>query len=259
VKGDRERIINLPGVVTAVILVLAAVQLVLEALPDGAVMALVERFAFIPARLTFIFAPGAVLRALAQIEPLNTETDAGLALILNDAGRAWSTPLTYALLHGNWTHLAINCLTLAAFGAPLARRFGPFRFLVFLAVCAVAGALAHLIAHPFDTMPVIGASAAISGTMAAVARFAFTPGAPLGERRFSHMRETGGQAAALSLSELASNQRAVVFLVTWFLVNLLFGLFPQAGGASAVIAWEAHIGGFLAGLLLFGRFDPRRP
>jgi membrane associated rhomboid family serine protease len=46
--------------------------------------------------------------------------------------------------------------------------------------------------------------------------------------------------------------------VTWLGANLLFGLVPQAPGGAGVIAWEAHIGGFLAGLLLFGWFDPKR-
>ncbi len=127
---------------------------------------------------------------------------------------AWWTPLTYTLLHGGWTHLAVNGLTLAAFGAPVARRFGPLRFLAFYAACGIAGAAAHLLLHPLDFGPVVGASAAISGTMAAVARFAFAPGAPLGER-MGTMRENEGGAPP----SLASNRGAMFFLAAWFGVN----------------------------------------
>jgi len=249
VSENRERILNLPGVVTAIITTLVLVQLGVDRLPDAFVSEVYETFAFIPARLTYAIAPQRVLQSLADGGANGDE----LAWLLNNAGAAWWTPLTYTLLHGGWTHLAVNGLTLAAFGAPVARRFGPLRFLAFYAACGIAGAAAHLLIHPFDFAPVVGASAAISGTMAAVVRFAFAPGAPLGERIGTMPEDEGGAPPSL-----ASNRRAMFFLATWFGVNLLFGLFPQAAGAPGVIAWEAHMGGFLAGLALFHVFDPRR-
>lgn len=261
---DRERILNLPGVVTAVILVLALVQLALALVPNAIANDIFAQLSFIPARITFAFAPEAVARAFADAAESGVNVSE-FAVVLSGAGQAWRTLLSYAFLHADWTHLTINCVTLAAFGSPVARRLRPLRFLAFLAVGAIAGALTHLLFHPFDFGPVVGASAAISGTMAAVARFAFAPGAPLGERRFSPQRdEDGGAGGAPStggappLSQLASNRRAMFFLATWFGVNMLLGLFPQAVGASGAIAWEAHLGGFLAGLLLFDFFDPRR-
>lgn len=254
-NGERERILNLPGVVTAMLVVLALVQFALETLPDAAVLALVERFAFIPLRFSYLVAPQATLSAIAE-GARSDDGAAALSMLLDGAGGAWLTPFTYTLMHGDWTHLAINALSLAAFGSPVARRFGPRRFVGFLAVNGLAGALAHWLLHPLDVTPVIGASAAISGTMAAVARFAFVPGGPLGERRLSQRRKPEEHPAAGSLAQLASNQRAVFFLAAWFGVNLLFGLFPEAAGSSNAIAWEAHMGGFLAGLLLFTLFDP---
>ena len=255
-SADRERILNLPGVVSLVIVILALIQFALERLPANISQFLFVELAFIPARLTYFFAPETVIRAIAEGLPEGADA-AEIAPILNGAGHAWWTPLTYALLHSNWTHLIVNCVTLAAFGSPVARRFGPSRFLVFFALNAIAGALTHLLLHATDLTPVIGASAAISGTMAAVARFAFTPGSALGDR--SERATTGAIQGSedTSLRRMASNSRAMFFLAAWFGVNFLFGVFPQAAGAGDVIAWEAHIGGFFAGLLLFGLFDPR--
>ncbi len=255
---EREKILNLPGVVAMVVGVLAAIQLAMETLPSPIVIEVYSALAFIPARISFLLAPDAFMRAYAGAFPQGVDqTD--IDMVFNANGKPWWTPFTYALLHGGWTHLTVNCVTLAAFGAPLARRFGPARFLAFLWVAAIAGALTHLAVHPFDLAPVVGASAAISGTMAASARFAFAPGAPLGEPGASSSRgEDDGQAGASALSDLLANRRALVFLAIWFGVNLLFGLFPRAAGASEQIAWEAHIGGFAAGLLLFGLFDKRR-
>ena len=120
-------------------------------------------------------------------------------------------------------------------------------------IAAAAGALAHLIAHPGAESVMIGASAAISGQTAAAVRFAFAPGGPLGGgfgRRAYFL-------PAPSLRQTLFDGRAVAFLAVWFAINLIFGLesalVPGVGGA---IAWQAHIGGFLAGLILFRLLDP---
>ncbi len=253
IGAEREKILNLPPVVSWVIVALALVQVFVETIPTETALQAYTTLAFIPARFTYLFAPDSVLRAMEA--RLTDVADAGdIASALQSAGRAWWTPLTYAFLHGDWTHLSVNCISLAAFGSPVARRFGAKRFLSFLAVSAIAGALMHLLFHPYDLAPVVGASAAISGTMAAVARFAFTPGAPLAER--GNVSQPGN--GSTSLRHFASNRRAMYFIVAWFGVNLLFGMFPQAAGASSLIAWEAHLGGFLAGLLLFDFFDGYR-
>ncbi|WP_280110212.1 rhomboid family intramembrane serine protease [Methylocella silvestris] len=62
---------------------------------------------------------------------------------------------------------------------------------------------------------------------------------------------------ALPLREIVSNRNAITFVVLWFLANFLFGVFPATIGLTDVsVAWEAHVGGFLAGLLAFKWFDP---
>lgn len=247
-SGRREKILNLPGVVTLVLGVLAVVQLGMGALPAGVVETVYIELAFVPARVSFVFWPEATARALVEVVGSGVAPEE-LARGLGAERLPWWTFVTYALLHANWTHLTLNGVTLAAFGSPLARRFGPGRFLIFLALTAVAGAAAHLAIHPFELVPVVGASAAISGTMAASARFAFTQHAGPGEAQAS--------PRAARLSELWSNRQALTFLALWFGVNLLFGLFPKATGETEQIAWEAHVGGFAAGLLLFGLLDRR--
>ncbi|MCC3244225.1 rhomboid family intramembrane serine protease [Methylocystis sp. WRRC1] len=253
VSANREKILNLPGSVTGLIALLAAIQCVTEYGPQQLAIALYDSLAFIPARLSFLIAPQSVIDALAAREALSPGAMEQAALVFAAGPGALLTLLSYAFLHGNWTHFLINALTLAAFGAPVARRFGTRVFLGFLAACAIAGALMHFALHPFDLTPMVGASAAISGTMAAIVRFAFRPGARLGE--YAGAVEDGKVAHAPPLSELGENRQAMMFLIAWFAVNLLMGAFPQAAGASEAIAWEAHIGGFLFGLLSFDAFD----
>jgi membrane associated rhomboid family serine protease len=142
---------------------------------------------------------------------------------------------------------------MASFGGALARRIGAGRFLGLGVVAAAAGAGFHYLLHADDEGLVIGASGAVSGMMAATARFAFAPGGPLAEGR----PQQAYSVARTSLIGLVGNSRAMAFLLVWFGLNILLGFgsafIPGVGGP---IAWEAHIGGFLVGLLLFPLFDP---
>ncbi len=159
----------------------------------------------------------------------------------------WS-PLTYSFLHADWTHLGVNLLWTAAFGSIVVRRWGVRRFLVLWVVGSLAGALAHFTAHQGELIPTIGASAAVSAFMGAAARFAFPPGGPFG-------RDVS-QLPADSILQTFSNRQALAFVGIWFLINFLFGAgIVNIAGEGTVIAWEAHIGGFLAGFLLFAWFD----
>lgn len=165
--------------------------------------------------------------------------------------RFWS-PVTYAFLHGDAVHLLVNIVWMASFGGPLARRFGSLRFLALSLVSTLAGAAVFYAMHADNQTLVIGASGAVSGMMAATARFAFSPDGPLsggGARSFHVPAEPLGAALR--------NRRAVWFVLIWFAVNLIFGFIGGGAlGSDAPIAWEAHLGGFLAGFLMFPLLDP---
>lgn len=237
-RPEREPAFNLPGVVLGSLLVLAGIHVarVLLLSPDADVEVLLL-FAFIPARYGTEYAgvlPG------------------------GDAADVW-TFFTYALLHGDFMHLAVNCLWLAAFGSAVAWRFGTVRFLLFSAVAAAAGAGLHLWVHEGELAPMIGASAAISGQVAAAIRFAFQNGGPLGAIR--GQGKAAFMAPAEGLLDALRQPQVLIFLVVWFGMNLLFGLGAVTipGAEEADIAWEAHVGGFLAGLVGFRLFDPIPP
>ena len=256
----KERIFNVPTVVLGLVGLLVVIQAILGAVPPLTQFKILAQFAFVPGRFTFAFDPGLVEAALNRG---SRESDTELAtFFLGDGQPLWWTPLTYAFLHGGWAHVGMNSLWLVAFGSAVARRFGTARFLSFCAVTAVAGALMHFLTHVADLQPVIGASAVVSGAMAAVVRFAFQPGAPLGAALgFSDRRaDLFYRLPALPLREVASNRNALTFLGIWFLANFLTGIFPATMGMTdATIAWEAHIGGFLVGFLGFKWFDPPAP
>jgi membrane associated rhomboid family serine protease len=154
--------------------------------------------------------------------------------------------ISYMGLHGSWTHLVINCLWLLAFGPIVARRYGSVLFLLFFAVCGLAGAFAYLAFNWASPVPVVGASGAISGLMAAGLRM--LPG----QTPWAVSDET-------PLAPLLSRQ-ILVFTVLWAAINLLTGVTGLGmGGENGLVAWQAHLGGFAAGLLLSGPFDSLRP
>ncbi len=260
-RHRRERIFNLPPPVLWIIALLAAIEGLSQLVTPETYLDILQRFAFVPGRFTYAFDPSRVTAAFNAI-PADAEfrTEAAL-FFLGDGKPQWWTLLTYAFLHGGWLHVGMNCLWFAAFGSPVARRFGTFRFLLFCAVAAIAGAAVHYVTHMTDLEPVVGASAAVSGVMAAAIRFVFQPRAPLDESlgftERAHEDEAYRQPA-LPLRQILSNRSAMSFLGFWFLLNFLFGIIPMpiSGMAGATIAWEAHIGGFLIGLLAFRWFDP---
>jgi membrane associated rhomboid family serine protease len=198
------------------------------------------------------------LQILVWLAFIPARYDSSIAMRLplpgGEAADAW-TFVTYSLLHGDVVHLVVNLVWFLAFGSAVAWRFGALRFVVFFAVTAAAGAAVHLATHFGELVPLVGASAAISGAMAASLRFAFEAGGPLGYFRDGSRRAFFVPAAPLAVA--LRNPQVLVFLGLWFLINIGFGLgtVPDISD-SGTIAWQAHIGGFLAGLLLFPLFDP---
>jgi membrane associated rhomboid family serine protease len=225
VPERREPAFNLPGIVLAAIAICAIVHLVrVYTLDFEQDLELLIRTAFIPIRYSGQF----------DIDVY-----------------AFSSPFTYAFLHGDFAHLAINMIWLAAFGSPLANRLGAARFAAFWAFTGLAAAGLHYLLHPLDQSPLVGASGAISGMMGAAARFGF--------RKAGKAAFTG---ALLPISLVLRMRGVLTFLVIWMAINLVTGLVGFAPGVEDRIAWEAHVGGFLAGFFgvrLFDRQPPRNP
>lgn len=163
---------------------------------------------------------------------------------------AFTSPLTYSLLHGGIAHLGVNMVWLAAFGSPLANRIGAVRFALFWAATAIAAALMHYILHMDSHIPLVGASGAISGMMGAAARFGFRI-----DRRAGYPVFAG---PALPVAETLRMRGVLAFLAVWMVVNLAMGLAGGVPGVDGAIAWEAHVGGFLAGFFGIGLFVGRR-
>jgi membrane associated rhomboid family serine protease len=233
---NREPLFNIPRIVVAVLAMLVIVH--------GVRVLLLSEQQDIEFLLTFAFIPARYDSSVV----LGGEIPGGGADV-------W-TFLTYSLIHANWTHLGVNSVWLLPFGSAVARRFGALRFLAFFAVTAAAGAALHLATHAGEQFPMIGASAAISGTMAAAMRFAFQRGGPIG--MLGRADESAYRVPAISLRGMLSDARVLLFLGVWFGINLIFGIgsLPITGSEQSV-AWQAHIGGFIAGMLLFSWFDPK--
>lgn len=217
----REPVFNLPAIVVAIIGACVVIHLVREyVLSPDQDFALLVRAAFIPIRYSGQY-----------------HLDIW----------AFTSPLTYAFLHGGFAHLFINMVWLAAFGSPLANRLGVLRFCLFFAVTSLAAVALHYVLHSMDQAPLVGASGAISGMMGAAARFSFQIDRSHGKPAFA--------GAPLPIRDVFRSRTAMTFLGVWMIINLVTGLVGFTPGVDNQIAWEAHIGGFLAGFLGIRLFD----
>ena len=155
--------------------------------------------------------------------------------------------LTHQFLHGGWLHIFANMWTLWIFGDNVEDRMGPVRFTIFYLVCGSIAGLTQVLTNPDSTLPSLGASGAIAGVLGAY--FLFYPTARL------------IVLFPIFFFPFFFEVPAVFYLAIWFFAQLFSGTLalagpPQVGG----IAWWAHIGGFVSGMLLCWLFvrGPRR-
>lgn len=190
-------------------------------------------FGLVPGELTH-------LAALGTAVPLGD----GMACVVDNQAINILTPLISLFLHGSWMHLLGNMLYLWVFGNNIEDSMGSGRFLGFYLICGLAASAAHILVQPASPIPTVGASGAISGIMGAYlilyprirVRMFFPP--------FFLFRI-----------------RAWLVLILWFLMQLLSGI-PELGTmrpeiSSGIAVW-AHVGGFIAGLLLVKVFENPR-
>ncbi len=145
----------------------------------------------------------------------------------------WSTLLTSMFLHGGWMHLGGNMLYLWIFGDNLEKVMGAARFALFYLVCGLAASFAHIAFGPGSSIPAVGASGAISGVLGGYLLL------------FPHNR-----VRVLTRGGIAQVP-ALVVLGLWIVIQLINGVGSVTATAeTAGVAYMAHIGGFVAGLVL---------
>ncbi|MSO89681.1 MAG: rhomboid family intramembrane serine protease [Rhodospirillaceae bacterium] len=141
-------------------------------------------------------------------------------------------------LHGGFMHIAGNMLYLWIFGNNVEDAMGHARFIAFYLICGVAAALAHAFADPGSEIPTIGASGAIAGV--------------LGAYLVLHPRANIQVLLFLGVFSRMLNLPAVAVLGFWLLLQIVNAALGGAGGGG--VAWFAHIGGFIAGMVLIPFF-----
>jgi len=153
--------------------------------------------------------------------------------------------VTNIFLHGGWLHFVGNMWMLWLFGDNVEDRMGHSRFLLFYLACGVAASFAHFLFNPHSTVPAIGASGAIAGVMGAYMLL------------FPTARVV--TLVPFFFVPYFIEVPAVFYLGLWFISQLSSGAFSLAApGHAAGIAWWAHVGGFVTGMVLMPVVRKRR-
>jgi len=221
---DTIRSYNFPIVNWAIIGLNAFIFLSEIALSPGEREMIIQNFGMIPARI-----------------PLTNP-----ALLLSDPLAVFSL-FSHMFLHGGWLHFLSNMWTLYIFGDNVEDRMGSGRYLLFYLLSGLVAGLAQIVALPDSTIPAVGASGAIAGVLGAY--FLLFP-----------------TSRVITLIPVFFfpwfvEIPAVIYLGFWFVLQLFSGITFLALPSSASmggIAWWAHIGGFVFGMLAYRLFSPRR-
>jgi membrane associated rhomboid family serine protease len=157
-----------------------------------------------------------------------------------------SSLLTSMFLHGGWLHVIGNMWFLWVFGRNVEDLIGSGKFLVFYILCGLAAAVIHVFFNPFSRVPTIGASGAIAGVMGAYVI------------KFPRARITTLVPIFIFITTLEIP--AVFLLLYWFAIQFFSGVgsIGYSQVSSGGVAWFAHVGGFLAGMLLVNLFGQRQ-
>jgi membrane associated rhomboid family serine protease len=210
-------ILNAPNAVRWIVGIAVVIHLVRFLMPEALSDQVLETFAFIPARYA---------------TPASGSADLFSMVV---------SPISHLFLHADWMHVIINMAFLLAFGSAIGRRMGALQFVILYGLCGIAACFFWDFLNPGSQAVLLGASGAVSGMVGAAARVSIWP-----------PRHSGSALPFWRTSTIIS------FVVIWLVLNVVFGIFPiLVTGDYAGIAWEAHLGGFIAGFLLIGTFDGR--
>ncbi len=156
--------------------------------------------------------------------------------IFHASSSVWFSTLSYSFLHGSLAHLVLNSLWFLAFGSVVARYLGAGLFILFFVITAIFSALVYGGLHPLSIAPLIGASGSVSATMAAA------------------LLMSPEHKGIMPLRVAITDKRFLVTVGIWIAINIFSGLGanPSMAEENINIAWEAHLAGFLCGLLLIG-------
>ncbi len=184
---------------------------------------------------------GMVPGELTHLAPVGTGVPlgAGMACVVDNDAINWLTPIISMFLHGSWSHILGNMLFLWVFGGNIEDAMGHGRYLAFYLICGLVAAAAQVVSSPASPVPTVGASGAISGVMGAFLLLYPT----VRVRMFFF----------IFFAEI----RAWMVLIYWFLLQLFEGLAqlgPMTNQVSGGVAVWAHVGGFIAGIVLIKFF-----
>ncbi len=227
----QQPVFNAPVIVTALLVLLVGMHVLRVTLSEDTSLWWTIALAFVPARYVGLAGdiPGGPIAAVTSF-------------------------LTHSLVHGDWLHLTINAAWRLAFGSAVARRIGTVRFLLLYAGAAIAGAALYLAVNwaTQSLAIMVGASGATSGLAGAAFRFLFNA---LAIHDGNGLGQASQHAPTMSLAEMLRDRQARNAVLAWIAINFLLAATGPLFGWATAIAWEAHLGGFLFGLLAFGFFD----
>jgi len=196
-----------------------------------------------------------VANVLAFLHEITLPGTRGLELFIREYGltpvdltrgtdSAYLTVFTSMFLHGGWLHLIGNMLYLWIFGNNIEDAVGHVRFIFFYLLCGAAAAAAQIAINPNSDVPMIGASGAVSGV--------------LGGYLLLYPRARVTILIPIWIFLKFVEVPAVLMLVFWFGMQLLSGLASRHLDVSGGVAFWAHVGGFVAGMLLIPLFKKQR-
>ena len=167
------------------------------------------------------------------------------ARFVSDPSNTWTTIFSSMFLHGGWFHIINNMWVLFIFGDNVEAGMGSLRYLIFYLLGGLAAGLLQTYILPSSLVPMIGASGAIAGV--------------LGAYLILYPRSRIASLVPILFIFTIVEIPAMLFLIFWFVSQLYSGWFAIQGGGESGIAWWAHIGGFVFGLIRVFLFRRRTP